>query len=272
MKIRKTFFKRIVASALVVVLTTSVFAMPSPTTTQPLSPDEEFCQYELIARGFVDEIDVVCEIRDEWNAFVDSLSENEINEILAGGDFPAHTPELPPMTEVQALGMSDSSMIGLHFTVYDADGEYVESGSMPTSDDMIAPMSTLLPIIAAGSSMVIRPSGSEPAGWRVSNGDWFGFAYSLASSRTTRPELRNTTNGVPGRSADTGFGQNTGTHFGYSAPVSGVSGITSYSVMLHNLSSTSARVTDFRVAYHSNVNDALAWVRRHRPPNVWPTR
>jgi hypothetical protein len=271
MKFKKTTFKGMLASALVIFLTLSVFATSPLQTDERAAPQNgERCLIELELLGYTGEEaqrlsrgERPCETRLAWDAFVDSLTEDEIEKILAGGDFPVDAPFPPALPEgnEQLCGVN-----GLVFVIHDLQGNHEETITISWDGDM-STLSSLLPEIDGHRSATIFPVGSWPQGWHVTGGWRFSFAYRLSAERHTLPEIRRITGLAPGTSYESGFGSNVGRYHGYSAAVSSTA---IYAIMLHNLSPEKLTVTDFRARFHSNINDALAWVRLHRPPNAWP--
>ncbi|MDR0197594.1 MAG: M56 family metallopeptidase, partial [Oscillospiraceae bacterium] len=145
------------------------------------------------------------------------------------------------------------------YDVYDADGKYVESGSVLFTAREGEGGTRLIPslpvTIPAGSSYVFRPSMTVAKGWHTASGYWFCFSYELSAPRTVAAELRNTTGGLPGTAVSTYPSQTRIKNaLGYEVASTG-----DYAFTLFNNGGSSATVTMVEFWMTNNYAQASAW-------------
>jgi hypothetical protein len=195
----------------------------------------------------------------EWLEAVGRLTRDEIDGIMNGEPFPADFPPVPP----SYLALWQDSVHDLHYTVYDTDGEYVKSGvvEMIESSSNGASISTTpsLPVeIPPYFSVRFRPA-NDARGWSVAPGQWLGFAFSSAKTRTVViPTIHHNTSASRGNLVSTDFANSPDTNewaWGFNHAQVGF-----YCVTLYNNGSRTLVVDTFAARYEHSQADINSWV------------
>ncbi|MCL1880927.1 MAG: hypothetical protein FWF76_01980 [Oscillospiraceae bacterium] len=194
------------------------------------------------------------------------MSEDDIMREARGEYVAQSDDKLQVDTLTETISAFEWTGHDVQFTVYDVDGEYVESGVLEfnqNTDESGVARNVIpsLPVtIPRNGSVRFVPSGDE-RGWHVGANQWFCFAYVMSSSRTMGVEVRRNTSSRPGLVVQDDFVPHNASHFAY-AHRAAQTGF--YSVTLHNFSISSATFTSFSTRVEPTDTAMMAWIRARR--------
>ena len=163
----------------------------------------------------------------------------------------------------------------LHFTIYDADENYVESGTAmwnpetgqisatPDPNNMSAMAQTPnLPVTIPAHGSIRFRSAADTRGWHVAAGWRIGFVARAARVVQIQTEWRRNTNANPGAIISTNI-----TNQRVFPGILTVSTAGFFSVSLHNLSSTAVVIDRFEARVEQSALALQAWMASRA--NAW---